>query len=117
MKPNYEFNQINQALDTPDHYAHIINTPYYRDAIYTTFSDAEFERRYNLLRQKMRHHQVDGIIASGGGNNWGFGGALVWLSGLRMREAAVAQYVVFPLEGEPTLICGFEGPHLAVLKS
>jgi Xaa-Pro aminopeptidase len=107
---------VNDTFDKTEHYANITGTPWYRDAEYETFSEAEYERRYALLRKKMVERGVDCVIAPGGGNNWGFGGALVWLSGLRMRDTALAQYVIFPLEGEPTLICGYDGPYLEAVR-
>jgi Xaa-Pro aminopeptidase len=112
----YKFEQVVRKLDSTTSYAQIAETPWYRDAEYETFSEAEIERRYALLREKMIEREVEGVIAPGCGNNWGFGGALVWLSGLQLREAATAQYVVFPFEGEPTLICAFDGPHLEAVR-
>lgn len=112
----YPFDQVARNLDDLTGYAQISGTPWYHDAAYETFSDAEFERRYALLREKMIERGVECVIAPGTGSNWGFGAALVWLSGLRLREAALAQYVVFPLEGEPTLICGYDGPHLEAVR-
>ena len=114
MSFNYE--EVAGNLDDRAAYAQINNTPWYQDAVYETFSEAEYERRYTLLRQKMIERGVGCVIAPGSGNNWGFGGALVWLSGLRLREVALAQYVLFPLEGEPTLICGVDGPFLETVR-
>jgi len=113
---SYHFDQVSDTLDKNEHYNQITGTPWYRDAEYETFSEAEYQRRYTLLREKMVERGVACVIAPGGGNNWGFGGALVWLSGMRMRDSALAQYVVFPLEGEPTLVCGYDGPYLEAVR-
>ena len=112
----YKFEQVARNLDSTTSYAQIAETPWYGDAAYETFSAAEFERRYALLRKKMIERGVECVIAPGCGNNWGFGAALVWLSGMQLREAAMAQYVVFPLKGEPTLICAYDGPHLEAVR-
>lgn len=112
----YQFEQVARKLDDTTAYTQISGTPWYRDAAYETFSDAEFERRHTLLREKMVERGVECVIAPGTGSNWGFGAVLVWLSGLQLRESALAQYVVFPLEGEPTLICGYNGPHLEAIR-
>jgi Xaa-Pro aminopeptidase len=113
---SYDFEHVHGTLDHADHYAQVTDTPWYHDAVYKTFSTAEYARRHALLREKMLEHRVDCVIAPGGGNNWGFGTAVVWLAGLRLRESALAQYVVFPLEGEPTLICGYAGPFLEAVR-
>lgn len=112
----FKFEHVAKNLDNRANYAQVTGAPWYGDAVYETFSDAEYERRYALLRKKMIERGVSCVIAPGGGNNWGFGGALVWLSGLHLREAAQAQYVLFPLEGQPTLICSVDGPFLEAIR-
>lgn len=110
------FNQVSSKLDDYQNYSLIADTPWFQEAEYERFSDVEFERRHAMLRRKMVERGVSCVIAPGTGNNWGFGGGMVWLSGMLMRETALAQYVVFPLDGEPTLVCGFEGPDLEVVR-
>lgn len=110
------FAEARYTLDNLDSYRGVTGSPWYGDAVYETFSPAEYERRHALLREKMAEREVDCVIAPGGGNNWGFGGALVWLAGLHMRGAALAQYVLFPREGEPALICAYDGPALEAVR-
>ena len=51
----------------------------------------------------MRELNLDVAICPGGPSHWSFGGGMLWLSG-HWEWHALAAYVVFPLEGEPTLI-------------
>jgi Xaa-Pro aminopeptidase len=55
------------------------------------------------------------VIAPGTGNNWGFGGALVWLTGVVGRRS-LAQYLVFPLEGDPLLVYAMGGAHAELAR-
>ncbi len=104
----HQFEQVKDSLDNIEHFEQVIGTPWYRDAIYERFSDAEHQRRYRLLRAKMAERGIDCVIASGSGSNWSFGAGMSWLSGLTLHEG-LAQYVIVPREGEPTLICADGG--------
>src|SRR5438445_12635490 len=88
----------------------MVDSPYYRDAVYERFSDREYERRYSALRSKMRERGLDCVIVPGGPNHWSFGGGMLWLTG-HWEWHAVANYVVVPLEGEPTLVYSMGGTH------
>lgn len=72
------------------------------DAIYTRFSDEEFVRRYDAVRAMMDAEGLDALVVFG----WSAMGRAVqadvhYLSGyLGMRD----NYVVFPAEGDPTLL-------------
>jgi Xaa-Pro aminopeptidase len=90
-------------------------TPYYDDAIYPRFSEQEVARRYAELRDKMREHQLDVAIVPGGPNHWSFGSGMLWLTG-HWEWHAVANYVVVPLEGEPTLVYSMGGTHLEAVR-
>ena len=90
-------------------------TPYYQDAVYERFSDAEIARRYAALREKMRHLELDVAIVPGGPNHWSFGGGMLWLTG-HWEWHGVACYVVVPLEGEPTLVYGMGGTHIEAVR-
>lgn len=111
----FAFEQVKTTLDTPAHFQQVVGTPWYRDAEYEKFSDAEYRRRYALLRQKMAERHVDCVIAPGSGSNWSYGAGMTWLSGLTLH-AGMAQYVVFPREGEPTLICADGGATLEAIR-
>ncbi len=111
----FQFDQVKNALDTTEHFEQVIGTPWYRDAVYENFSDAEYQRRYTLLREKMAARGVDCVIAPGSGSNWSYGAGMSWLSGLAYH-AGMAQYVVFPREGAPTLICAEGGATLEAIR-
>lgn len=104
----YAFEDVKDNLDVRAHYEEVIGTPWYPDARYDTFSHAEYRRRHELLREKMRSRGLDCVIASGSGSNWSFGAGMFWLSGLRLH-AGLAQYVILPLEDEPTLVVATGG--------
>jgi Xaa-Pro dipeptidase len=90
-------------------------TPYYRDTVYPQFSRAEYQRRFEALRAKMREIGLDVVICPGGPSHWSFGGGMLWLTG-HWEWHALAAYVVFPLEGEPTLIYGMGGTHIEAVR-
>jgi Xaa-Pro aminopeptidase len=90
-------------------------TPYYDDAVYQRFSEAEIARRYAALRHKMREQHLDVAIVAGGPNHWSFGSGMLWLTG-HWEWHAVANYVVVPLEGEPTLVYSMGGTHLEAVR-
>ena len=64
---------------------------------------------------KMRERGLDCVIVPGGPNHWSFGGGMLWLSG-HWEWHAMANYVVFPLEGEPTLIYSMGGTHIEATR-
>ena len=66
-------------------------------------------------RSKMRERSLDCVIVPGGPNHWSFGGGMLWLSG-HWEWHAMANYVVFPLEGEPTLIYSMGGTHIEATR-
>jgi Xaa-Pro dipeptidase len=111
MVPQHAFSQIRNRLDDWRVFNNMVDSPYYRDAVYEQFSQAEYERRYDALRAKMRERGLDCVIAPGGPNHWSFGGGMLWLSG-HWEWHAIANYVVFPLAGEPTLVYSMGGTHI-----
>ncbi len=111
----YQFLDVKNSLDVNAHFEEIIGAPWYRDAVYEKFSQAEYSRRHALLRGKMAERGIDCVIASGSGSNWSYGAGMTWLSGLTYH-AGLAQYVVFPRVGEPTLICAEGGAHLEAIR-
>jgi ectoine hydrolase len=113
--PGHPFSEIKDRLDDWRVFNNMVDSPYYRDAVYEKFSDAEYERRYEALRSKMRERGLDCVIVPGGPNHWSFGGGMLWLSG-HWEWHAVANYVVFPLEGEPTLIYSMGGTHIEATR-
>lgn len=107
--------ELSQRLDHSKLFNTMKGTPYYDDAVYERFSPAEMERRYAALREKMREHGLDVAIVAGGPNHWSFGSGMLWLTG-HWEWHAVANYVVVPLEGEPTLVYSMGGTHLEAVR-
>ncbi len=113
--PDYKFPEIKDRLDDWRLFNNMVDSPYYRDALYERFSKDEYERRYEALRAKMRERGLDCLIVPGGPNHWSFGAGMLWLSG-HWEWHAMANYVVFPLSGEPTLIYSMGGTHLEATR-
>lgn len=111
----YDFKEYYDRLDKGGFYHFIYNTPWYHDAVYARFSEAEFERRHHRLRQAMAQRGFDCLIVPGGQSTWSQGGGLTWLSGLVDRRS-LAQYLVFPREGEPLLVYGMGGAHTELAR-
>ncbi|MBA3518587.1 MAG: aminopeptidase P family protein, partial [Rhizobiales bacterium] len=106
---------IRTRLDHGPTFNAMRGTPYYRDAVYEQFSKAEYQRRFDALRAKMRELNLDVAICPGGPSHWSFGGGMLWLTG-HWEWHALAAYVVFPLEGEPTLIYAMGGTHIEATR-
>lgn len=110
-----EWEETRKRLDHGQTFARMKNTPYYRDAVYPQFSRAEYERRFAALREKMARHDLDVVICPGGPSHWSFGGGMLWLSG-HWEWHCLSVYVVFPRDGEPTLIYGMGGTHIEAVR-
>src|ERR1700749_148466 len=106
---------VRTKLDLSLPFANMRDTPYYRDCVWEQFSKAEYERRYAALRAKMREHKLDVVIVPGGPSPWSFGGGMLGLSG-HWEWHALANYVVFPKEGEPTLVYSMGGTHCEAVR-
>jgi Xaa-Pro aminopeptidase len=107
--------QVRNRLDQQLPFNNMRDTPYYRDAVYEQFSRAEYERRYEALRGKMREHKLDCVIVPGGPSHWSFGGGMLWLTG-HWEWHALASYVLVPLKGEPTMIYSMGGTHAEAVR-
>lgn len=107
--------ETRQRLDHGQTFARMKDTPYYRDAVYPQFSRAEYERRFAALRTRMAAHDLDVLIVPGGPSHWSFGGGMLWLSG-HWEWHCAAVYVVFPRDGEPTLVYGMGGTHIEAVR-
>jgi Xaa-Pro aminopeptidase len=107
--------ELRYRLDDPNPFNAMRGTPYYQDATYEQFSAAEYARRYAALRQKLRQHNLDCVVVPGGPNHWSFGGGMLWLTG-HWEWHGVANYVVVPLEGEPTLVYSMGGTHIEATR-
>ncbi|MCC6472987.1 MAG: aminopeptidase P family protein [Burkholderiales bacterium] len=109
------WSELRHKLDEDRLFNNMRGTPYYHDARYEQFSAQEYARRYAALRAKMREQRLDCAIVPGGPHHWSFGGGMLWLTG-HWEWHAIANYVVVPLEGEPTLIYSMGGTHAEAVR-
>ena len=93
----------------------VANSPWYADALYERFSDAEYQRRFDATREQMKRLGLAVLIACGGPNHWSWGGGMRWLSN-HWEWHGMSAYVVVPPEGEPVLICGPGGAHREAVR-
>jgi Xaa-Pro dipeptidase len=106
----YDFASVRGTLDDSAHFTGLCGSPYYADAVYERFSQAEYQRRLQRTREKMARLDLSGLIACGGPNHWSYGGGVFWLTNHREWHA-LSVYLFVPLEGEPTLVYGMGGTH------
>ncbi len=106
---------VRSKLDQVLPFANMRGTPYYHDAVWEQFSDTEYARRYAGLRDKMRAHKLDAVIAAGGPSHWSFGAGVLWLTG-HVEWHALASYLIVPLDGEPTLVYSMGGTHAEAVR-
>ncbi|HEX8854041.1 MAG TPA: M24 family metallopeptidase [Thermoleophilaceae bacterium] len=109
------WSELRHRLDESRAFNTMRDTPYYRDAVYEQFSETEYSRRHAALRQKMHERELDCVILPGGPSHWSFGGGMLWLSG-HWEWHALAAYVVFPIDGEPTLVYAMGGTHIEAVR-
>lgn len=107
--------ELRTRLDHGPAFNAMRGTPYYREARYDQFSPQEYERRRAALRAKMQELGLDAVIAAGGPSHWSFGGGMLWLSG-HWEWHALANYVVLPRDGEPTLVYSMGGTHSEAVR-
>ncbi len=107
--PGHDFQEIRTRLDTGV-FNSMRNTPYFADAVYPKFSPAEYDRRYELTREKMARLGLDCLIVGGAPSHWSFGGGVLWLTNHREWHC-MAVYLILPFDGEPTFIYSMDGTH------
>jgi Xaa-Pro aminopeptidase len=110
-----DWNEVRYDLDKSSNYANISNTPWYGDAEYDKFSDAEFQRRHDAARSRMARERFDALILTGSPNIYSLGSGVTWGCGL-IDDRAMCQYLVLPREGRPTLIYPHDGCHLEAVR-
>ena len=113
--PNTPRTPIVATLDNKRDFGRLQGTRYYEDAVYEKFSEAEMERRYTLVREKMARLGIDALIVTGGPAHWSFGGGMRWLTN-HWEWHAMTVYVLVPLEGEPTLVYSMGGSHIEAVR-
>ena len=106
---------VRTKLDQSLPFANMRGTPYYHDAVWEQFSEKEYARRYAALRDKMKEHKLDCVIAAGGPSHWSFGAGTLWLTG-HVEWHALASYVLVPRDGEPTMIYSMGGTHAEAVR-
>lgn len=110
-----DWNEVRYDLDSSANYGDIYNTPWFSDAEYDTFSDAEYARRHAAARALMDRDGFDALLLTGGQNIYSMGSGVTWGSGLVDDRGAI-QYLVLPREGDPTLIYPHDGCHIEAAR-
>jgi Xaa-Pro aminopeptidase len=110
-----DWNEVRYHLDKSENFREICNSPWYSDAVYDKFSEAEYARRHNLAREKMAREGLDALILTGSPNIYSMGGGVTWASGL-IDERGLAQYLLLPRQGEPMLIYPHAGCHIEAAR-
>jgi Xaa-Pro aminopeptidase len=110
-----DWNLVRRELDKSDNFEAICNSPWYSDAVYNKFSDAEFARRHAAARKLMERDGLDALILTGGPDIYSHGSGVTWGAGL-IDERAMCQYMVLPMKGEPTLIYPHYGCHIEAAR-
>jgi Xaa-Pro dipeptidase len=110
-----DWNDVRHHLDVSANLKDISGSPWYSDATYEGFSAAEYDRRHARAREVMVRDGLDALLLTGSPNNYSLGGLVTWASGM-IDTRAMCQYVVLPLEGEPTLLYPHSGTHLEATR-
>ena len=110
-----DWNKVRHALDKSENFEAIFNSPWYSDAVYEKFSDAEFARRHEAARTLMARDGLDALILTGSPDIYSHGSGVTWGAGL-IDDRAMCQYMVLPLKGEPTLIYPHPGCHIEAVR-
>jgi Xaa-Pro aminopeptidase len=111
----YDFEQYRHQLDQSQYFSDIRNTGWHNDAVYEKFSDVEYARRHKATREKMAKLGLDCLIVPGGNSYGSMGQGLVWLTG-HWDKRAMANYAIFPMEGEPTVFVSMGGSHAEAFR-
>lgn len=110
-----DWNEVRYELDKSANYGEIYNTPWFSDAEYDTFSDAEYARRHSAARVLMDRDRFDALLLTGGQNVYSMGSGVTWGCGLIDDRGAI-QYLVLPREGDPTLVYPHDGCHIEAAR-
>jgi ectoine hydrolase len=110
-----DWNDVRYELDVAANFREIANSPWYSDAEYARFSDAEFARRHAAARHLMARDGLDALLLTGGQNIYSMGSGVTWGSGL-IDDRGMCQYLVLPREAPPTLIYPHPGCHLEAVR-
>lgn len=110
-----DWNKVRYELDKSANFVAICNSPWYTDAVYEKFSEAEYARRHALARELMARDGIDALILCGSPNIYSHGSGVAWGCGL-IDGRGMVQYMILPREGEPTLIYPHPGCHIEAVR-
>lgn len=110
-----DWNKVRYELDKSENFKAMSNSPWYSDTVYSKFSDAEYQRRYKHARELMERDGFDALLLTGGQNIYNMGGAVSWATNL-FDDRGMCQYVIFPKEGELTLVYPHAGCHIEAAR-
>jgi Xaa-Pro aminopeptidase len=110
-----DWTKVRYELDKSENFEALCNSPWYSDAVYDKFSPEEFARRHQLARELMARDGFDALILCGSPNIYSHGSGVTWGCGL-IDDRGLAQYMVLPLKGEPTLIYPHPGCHIEAVR-
>ncbi len=110
------FDDVKTRLDSSANFADFRESPFYLDSRYDIFSPQEYGRRQQLVREFMRKEGFDCLITGGGPSHWSAGYGMGWLTGHTREWHSMAVYLVFPREGEPTLVYSMGGTHIEAVR-
>ncbi|MDG6905887.1 MAG: aminopeptidase P family protein [Nitrososphaerota archaeon] len=82
-----------------------------RNYSYPTFSDKEYQRRYDAVYKMMDQKELDCLLVNGGNHSWERGWTNInWLTNFK-GDLELSMYFVLPREGESTLTTRTLAPH------
>ncbi len=110
-----DFADAHTSLDEKETFSNIAHTGWHHDAVYETFSDDEYRRRWQALHQRMDALGLDALIVGGGPSHWSSGGGMLWLTG-HYEWHGIACYVLVPRHAEPVLVYSMGGSHLESVR-
>ncbi|MDQ3660861.1 MAG: Xaa-Pro peptidase family protein [Actinomycetota bacterium] len=110
-----KFEDARGSLDSKASFANLVDTQWHHDAVYESFSDAEYRRRYQAVYEQMDALGLDALIVGGGPSHWSSGGGMLWLTG-HFEWHGMACYVLVPRHGEPVLVYSMGGSHLESVR-
>lgn len=110
-----DWHDIRHELDKSANFTDIVNSPWYSDAVYERFSDAEYQRRHEAARRLMAEAGVDALLLTGSQNIYSMGAGVTWGSGL-IDPRGMCQYLLLPMAGEPTLVYPHPGCHIEAAR-
>lgn len=106
---------VRESLDSSAHFTDLVDTPWYGDATYDHFSADEYARRHRVARELMADEGLDALLLTGSPNIYSMGAGVTWGAGL-IDDRAMCQYLLLPLDGEPTLVYPHPGCHIEAAR-